>query len=194
MSRKCEHVHDNGRQCAQWAVRGSEPPRCWAHGGRALLAEPEPELVRCGAACADGTPCQRYAIQGSDPPRCVSHGGCKDGGQVGAPRGAGHGMWRHGAYEQPIKEFTTIDDLIEDLMEKQSRLAALLNRVMDVREAMMLVSLHSQNAARLGKLMLNKKALGGGARDQFEEALSQVLDELTEELGLELVENQPMSE
>jgi len=95
-------------------------------------------------------------------------------------------MWRHGAYEGLTKEFTTIDDLIDDLMAKQARLSVLLDRVMDVREAMMLVSLHSQNAARLGKLMLNKKALGGGVRDQFEEALSQVLDELTEELGLRL--------
>jgi hypothetical protein len=183
MSRKCEHVYEDGRSCAQWAVRGSDPPRCRSHGGKAL---PEPELVRCGAACADGSPCQRLAIRGSDPPRCVSHGGCKDGGKVGAPRGPRNGMWRHGAYEGQAKEFTTIDDLIDDLMEKQARLSALLDRVMDVREAMMLVSLHSQNAARLGKLMLNKKALEKDAKDPFQEALASVLDELEEELGLSL--------
>ena len=95
-------------------------------------------------------------------------------------------MWKHGAYEQPTKEFTTIDDLIDDLMAKQSRLSALLDRVVDVREAMMLVSLHSQNAARLGKLMLNKKALQKDPRDEFEEALQDVLAELEEELGLSL--------
>jgi len=95
-------------------------------------------------------------------------------------------MWKHGAYEGLTKEFTTIDDLIDDLMEKQARLSALLDRVRDVREAMMLVSLHSQNAARLGKLMLNKKALAKDARDEFEEALNDVLEELTEELGLKL--------
>jgi uncharacterized protein YoxC len=95
-------------------------------------------------------------------------------------------MWRHGAYEGQAKEFTTIDDLIDDLMEKQARLSALLDRVMDVREAMMLVSLHSQNAARLGKLMLNKKALEKDAKDPFQEALASVLDELEEELGLSL--------
>ena len=183
-SRKCEHLHHDGRQCAQWAVRGSDPPRCWNHGGQALL--PEPELAPCGAACADGTPCQRYAIQGSDPPRCVSHGGSKTGGKVGAPPGPDNGMWRHGAYEGLTKEFTTIDDLIDDLMEKQARLSALLDRVMDVREAMMLVSLHSQNAARLGKLMLNKKALEKDAEDPFQQALNEVLDELEEELGLSL--------
>jgi hypothetical protein len=85
-----------------------------------------------------------------------------------------------------MKEFTTIDDLIDDLMAKQARLSALLDRVVDVREAMMLVSLHSQNAARLGKLMLNKKALQKDARDEFEEALQDVLAELEEELGLSL--------
>ena len=91
-------------------------------------------------------------------------------------------MWKHGAYEGLTKEFTTIDDL----MAKQARLSALLDRVMDVREAMMLVSLHSQNAARLGKLMLDKKALQKDARDEFEEALNEVLEELAEELGLRL--------
>jgi hypothetical protein len=95
-------------------------------------------------------------------------------------------MWKHGAYASPTKEFTTIDDLIDDLMEKQSRLSALLDCVMDVREAMMLVSLHSQNAARLGKLMLNKKALEEDAQDEFQETLNEVLDELTEELNLRL--------
>jgi len=50
----------------------------------------------------------------------------------------------------------------------------------------MLVSLHSQNAARLGKLMLNKKALEKDAEDPFQQALNEVLDELEEELGLSL--------
>jgi hypothetical protein len=95
-------------------------------------------------------------------------------------------MWKHGAYEGLTKEFTTIDDLIDDLMEKQARLSVLLDRVMDVREAMMLVSLHSQNAARLGKLMLDKKALAKDARDEFDQTFQEVLEELTEELGLKL--------
>ena len=95
-------------------------------------------------------------------------------------------MWKHGAYEGQTKEFTNIDDLIEDLMAKQARLSALLDRVTDVREAIRLVSLHSQNATRLGKLMLNKKALEKDAEDPFQEALASVLDELEEELGLSL--------
>jgi hypothetical protein len=99
-------------------------------------------------------------------------------------------MWKHGAYEGLAKEFTTIDDLIDDLMAKQARLSALLDRVMDVREAMMLVSLHSQNAARLSKLMLDKKALKKDPRDEFEQALEEVLEELTEELGLSLEQRQ----
>jgi uncharacterized protein YoxC len=95
-------------------------------------------------------------------------------------------MWKHGAYEGQTKEFTNIDDLIEDLMAKQARLSALLDRVTDVREAITLVCLHSQNAARLGKLMLNKKALQKDAEDPFQEALNEVLDELAEELDLKL--------
>ena len=95
-------------------------------------------------------------------------------------------MWKHGAYEGQTKEFTTIDDLIEDLMEKQAQVSALLDRVMDVREAITLVSLHSQNATRLGKLMLHKKALEKDAEDPFQQVLNEVLDELTEELDLKL--------
>jgi hypothetical protein len=71
-------------------------------------------------------------------------------------------------------------------MAKQARLSALLDRDMDVREAIKLVSLHSQNAARLGKLMLNKKALEKDAEDPFQQVLNEVLDELTEELDLKL--------
>ena len=92
-------------------------------------------------------------------------------------------MWKHGAYAGQTKKFTSIDDLIEDLMEKQARVSELLDGVLDVREATMLVSLHSQNAARLGKLMLEKKALEKDAKDPFEEVMNQVLDELTEEWG-----------
>ena len=40
--------------------------------------------------------------------------------------------------------------------------------------------------ARLGKLMLNKKALQKDPRDEFEEALASVLEDLEEELGLSL--------
>jgi hypothetical protein len=62
----------------------------------------------------------------------------------------------------------------------------LVDRVLDVREAMMLVSLHSQNATRVAKLMLNKKALEKDAEDPFQQALNEVLDELAEELDLKL--------
>jgi len=91
-----------------------------------------------------------------------------------------------GAVIRPVVSPTVGDDLIEDLMAKQARLSALLDRVTDVREAITLVCLHSQNAARLGKLMLNKKALQKDAEDPFQEALNEVLDELAEELDLKL--------
>lgn len=33
MATKCTHVKDNGTPCRAWAVRGSDPPLCAAHGG-----------------------------------------------------------------------------------------------------------------------------------------------------------------
>ena len=34
MSQKCSHTTRQGEPCRAWAVRGSSPPRCAAHGGR----------------------------------------------------------------------------------------------------------------------------------------------------------------
>lgn len=34
MSQKCSHLTRQGEPCRAWAVRGSSPPRCAAHGGR----------------------------------------------------------------------------------------------------------------------------------------------------------------
>jgi hypothetical protein len=34
MSQKCSHLTRRGQPCRAWAVRGSSPPRCAAHGGR----------------------------------------------------------------------------------------------------------------------------------------------------------------
>jgi hypothetical protein len=42
MKRHCTATKRDGTPCRAWAVRGSDPPRCAAHGGRrATQAEPE---------------------------------------------------------------------------------------------------------------------------------------------------------
>jgi hypothetical protein len=44
---------------------------------------------RCGARTRDGAPCKGPAMPNH---KCRMHGGASPG----APRGEGHGMWRHG--------------------------------------------------------------------------------------------------
>lgn len=44
MSRRCTAVCRDGSPCQGWAVRGTEPPRCSAHGGsRRRVSVPESE-------------------------------------------------------------------------------------------------------------------------------------------------------
>ena len=45
MSQKCSHLTRLGEPCRAWAVRGSLPPRCAAHGGRVPGATGPQELV-----------------------------------------------------------------------------------------------------------------------------------------------------
>jgi hypothetical protein len=88
----------------------------------------------------------------------------------------------------------TIDDLIQDALAKQARLSALLDACQrlatdapaDAAGLARLFSLHSQNAARLGRLLRDRRALSGESADGLLEALGKALDELGTELGVKL--------
>jgi hypothetical protein len=89
-----------------------------------------------------------------------------------------------------------IQNLIHDLVAKQQALSALIDRQLD-KEARLpgnlsvqvlgrLMALHSQNASRLGRLLRDKRALSGETADGIAAAMAQVLDELSNEWGIEL--------
>jgi len=42
-SRRCGVIHPSGQPCRAWAQRGSEPPRCAAHAGRAAKSAWKPD-------------------------------------------------------------------------------------------------------------------------------------------------------
>jgi hypothetical protein len=44
VKRHCTATKRDGTPCRAWAVRGSDPPRCAAHGGR-RAAQPKPEDI-----------------------------------------------------------------------------------------------------------------------------------------------------
>jgi hypothetical protein len=141
---------------------------------------------RCSAVTAAGQPCRAWAAAGSEPPLCAAHRG-----KTGAPPGNKNRL-AHGLYAAPAEPgLTTIDDVVEDALRKQSRLsefieAHLAGGEMGVEELAKLLALHGQNASRIGRLLRDRQALSGQSTDDIMSAIGAALDELSAELGIEL--------
>ena len=135
----------------------------------------------CSATTKAGEPCKNRAIKGTD--RCSSHSG-----RVGAPKG-NRNRRTHGFYARPARPLGTIDDVVEDLMEKQSQLSAyiegqLVEGEADLEGMAKLLALHGQNASRVGRLLRDQRALSGDSADGLSEAIGKALDEIGSELGI----------
>ena len=138
---------------------------------------------RCQALTAKGNPCRAWAVQASD--LCAGHSG-----RTGTNRIS------HGYYTQPDKPesrprgkgLDTIDDVINDALDKQARLSAILDDTPDVNgeDLAKLLAIHGQNASRLGRLLRDKRALSGESADSLLTALGTALDEIATELGITL--------
>ena len=143
---------------------------------------------KCGYSHKDKQ-CNAWAMRDSDPPRCAAHR--SDGGPgVGAPDDNQNRL-THGFYSRPVKQLETIEDVVQDTLDRQSQLSAFLDEQMvggslDVETAAKLLALHGQNASRIGRLLRDKRALSGDAADGLLGAIGQALDELSNELGIEL--------
>jgi hypothetical protein len=92
---------------------------------------------------------------------------------------------------QPVKELQTIEDVIEDMLQRQSQLTTLIEEKtlaepLNVSEMAKLLTLHGQNGSRIGRLLRDQRALSGASADGLLEAISRALDELSTELGVEL--------
>jgi len=84
-----------------------------------------------------------------------------------------------------------IETIIADLAAKQARLSAYVDELLDEGEATptevaRLLALHGQNAARLGRLLRDRQALGGGSLDDLQDLVNRALDMAGPHLGLEL--------
>jgi hypothetical protein len=115
---------------------------------------------------------------GSNPPLCASHAGL-----ARVPTGRANGAWRHGFYEKGNKP-ASLEGMIDYLLEKQDRAAAMLDLVMDVNELMRLLAFHFKNAETICKLLLSQKALEGGDDDLLS-ALGPALDLIKDKLEAE---------
>jgi hypothetical protein len=154
--RKCSCATVSGAPCRAWAVRDSDPPACAAHSSGAAHM-PSPSLT----AEPDLDP----GVDRPAPATC--HGDAAGATSV------------------------DIQAVIADLAAKQQALSRYIDECLAsggtaVQDMARLLALHSQNAARLGRLLRDKQALLGSAGDDWNQVISQALDELATEWGLSL--------
>jgi hypothetical protein len=86
-------------------------------------------------------------------------------------------------------DFLVIEDVLKDLSAKQAWLSEFIDSHSDELHPALLVrllTLHGQNAARLGKLLRDQQTLSGEAADGITAAIDQALDELSVILGTPL--------
>ncbi|MGC9349112.1 MAG: hypothetical protein ACP5JG_13285 [Anaerolineae bacterium] len=161
-SRRCTALRRDGTPCAAWAVRGSEPPRCSSHGGRALVST-------------------SGAVDSTGP----------DGGpdHLGLPVAASPYGQRARREDEPNYDLSSIEDVVADLAEKQRLVSEYIEEQaadMEVDQLAHLLALHARTASRLGRLLRDQRALSGDAADGIAGAIAQALDELSTELGTDL--------
>ena len=143
-------------------------------------------MSRCTARRKDGVPCRAWATARTDPPHCRAHATVASAEVAGDESGAPEEL-----ASRPAEALETIEGIIADLAEKQSRLSQLIEDELVEEESGLnairwLFAVHGQNASRLGRLLRDKRALSGAAADGVEDSISEALDELSKDFGVEL--------
>lgn len=142
---------------------------------------------KCGFVLESGQRCPNNAMLDSDPARCAPHRE-DDGPRVGAPAGNKNRL-THGMYSASEKPLQSIDDVLLDALDKQTRLSTYIEKKLAddkvTPESMAtLFSLHGQNASRLGRLYRDQKVLETGGIDELLDVVGQALDEFSDEVGV----------
>jgi hypothetical protein len=170
LPRRCTAVTRKGTDCKAWAVPGSEPPLCSAHGGRPPASSPGPEE-------------NAHPLESSGPPL------------DGTGRGPVEGAVRPGpcTIEDVIADLAAHQRLLSACIEAildhepapRHHQASFLDEAgpgleepLELGELRRLLALHGQNASRLGRLLRDQRALSGEAADGIAGAIAQALDEL----------------
>jgi len=106
----------------------------------------------------------------------------------GAPKG-NQNRRTHGAYTKPTTPLTSIEDVINDALRRQSELTNYIDAhacEMTTDDLVKLFTLHGQNASRLGRLLRDARALSGKSADSLLDAIGTALDEINTQLGTQL--------
>ena len=164
MPTRCTATTRAGAPCKAWAVRGSTPPRCTAHGGTRGPADAPGEGQR-GDLDAEARAYAQPALFETAP-----------------ARGTGPG----GREREPV----SLDARIADLNARIEELSAYIDAVGPTlsRSAwLQLLDVHSRLNARLGRLMRDRDQVRAqGPSDELARAMDEALDALGKEWDMEL--------
>jgi len=142
--------------------------------------------TRCSALTRAGKPCRAWAVPGSNPPLCAAHGGAA--GRPGAPVGNSNAV-KHGAYAVPEDPPAGMQGQIEDLDRRIERLGEYIDEHQsgwDLTQLKTALDLHSTLISRVARARQVQDRLTEGGQDEIEALINDVLDELSEEWGIEL--------
>lgn len=185
---RCGALTKAGRPCRAWPVRGSDPPRCSAHGGgkRPVGApqgnrnaekhgwysqqRPSPD------PSPDSNPSASSGFYAATPDEVTIDNAIADGG---SEQSAGRSAFYP---SDPSK--VTIDGAIAGLVDKMARLDELIAHTPNNLDILRLFELYTQASSRLARLLRERKILSGEADDELTQAFAIAAAEIGEELGL----------
>jgi hypothetical protein len=159
--RPCTALTSSGRPCRAWAVGGSDPPRCAAHGGVKARANP-------ASSVQTAPPPEEPPILPQEAERSRFY--ARDPEAV--------------SIEQTIAglvdKLARLDDIIASYQEARS----------EPGEAdpylVRLFSLYTQASSRLARLLEARQAMRGEIDDEITRAIAQALGEVGPKLGVDL--------
>lgn len=89
----------------------------------------------------------------------------------------------------PARLPVTIEEIIADALRRLQQLGDYIDAhqgALSTAELARLFSVHGENAARLGRLLRDARALSGEATDGLLDAVGKALDEISTQIGIDL--------
>lgn len=147
--------------------------------------------TRCSAITTSG-PCRAWAVRGTDPPLCSAHSGRSKG--AGAPPGNTNALTA-GFYSPALRPDELADLVVlansPDLKDEIGAVRVILRRVLEAvtqlnadLDHLSTLAANVCSAARtVSRLLRDQRAISGEAASGAIGGLTQILEELGEELG-----------
>ena len=147
--------------------------------------------TQCTATTRTG-PCRAWAVRGTDPPLCAAHAGRTAAG-AGAPKGNQNAVTA-GFYSRALRPDELADLValasIDDLNDEIGAVRVTIRRVLEALdkdpniEQLAILAAHLFSGARtVARLLRDRRVISGAAAEGMVINLTQILEELGDELG-----------